>query len=107
MVLPAPGSARTTRLGCLWRLARMLGTNASTGRTCTVAFKRKLEDIFEERVSKALAKLGVPTAKSVEALVARIEALEKARAVKAAPAAKKAAAAKKSPAKKAAARKTK
>ncbi len=67
----------------------------------------KLEDIFEERVSKALGKLGVPTAKSVEALVARIEALEKARAVKAAPAAKKAAAAKKSPAKKAAARKTK
>ena len=67
----------------------------------------KLEDIFEERVSKALGKLGVPTAQSVEALVARIEALEKARAVKAAPAAKKAAAAKKSPAKKAAARKTK
>src|ERR1041385_2686545 len=32
----------------------------------------KLEAIFEERTSKALAKLGVPTAKDMAALVARI-----------------------------------
>ena len=37
----------------------------------------KLETIFEDRVAKALAKLGVPSAKEVEALVARLEALDK------------------------------
>jgi len=36
----------------------------------------KLEAIFEERTSKALAKLGVPSAKDMAALVARIDALE-------------------------------
>lgn len=35
----------------------------------------KLEGIFESRVSKALNKLGVPSAKDVDALVARIDAL--------------------------------
>ena len=35
----------------------------------------KLEDIFEERVAKALNKLGVPSAKDVNALIARIDAL--------------------------------
>ena len=38
----------------------------------------KLENIFEERVAKAMAKLGVPSAKDVEALSARIEELSKA-----------------------------
>ena len=33
---------------------------------------------FEERVAKAMAKLGVPSAKDVEALSARIEELSKA-----------------------------
>lgn len=37
----------------------------------------KLENIFEERVAKALHKLGVPSAKDVDALAARIEALSK------------------------------
>ena len=37
----------------------------------------KLENIFEERVAKALSKLGVPSAKDVEALVARIDELNK------------------------------
>ena len=37
----------------------------------------KLENIFEERVAKALNKLGVPSAKEVEVLVARIDQLEK------------------------------
>ncbi len=35
----------------------------------------KLESIFEDRVAKALNKLGVPSAKDVEALMARIDAL--------------------------------
>jgi poly(hydroxyalkanoate) granule-associated protein len=37
----------------------------------------KLEDIFESRVAKALNKLGVPSAKDVEALIARIDELNK------------------------------
>ena len=35
----------------------------------------KLENIFEERVSKALNKLGVPSSKDIDALIARIDAL--------------------------------
>ncbi len=35
----------------------------------------KLENIFEERVAKALAKLGVPTLRDLEALNARVDAL--------------------------------
>jgi poly(hydroxyalkanoate) granule-associated protein len=37
----------------------------------------KLETIFEDRVAKAMARLGVPTAKDVAALHARIEELSK------------------------------
>lgn len=59
----------------------------------------KLENIFEERVAKALNKLGVPSSKDVEALIARIDELTrsvqklsaKGGAVPAAPAAKAAA----------------
>lgn len=64
----------------------------------------KLENIFEDRVAKALSKLGVPSARDLEALSARIDALAKTKATPA----KKAAAAKpaaKAPAKKAALRK--
>ena len=35
----------------------------------------KLESIFEERVAKALAKLGVPSSKEVETLIGRIDKL--------------------------------
>lgn len=35
----------------------------------------KLESLFEERVAKALGKLGVPSARDVEALIGRIDAL--------------------------------
>jgi poly(hydroxyalkanoate) granule-associated protein len=76
----------------------------------------KLENIFEERVAKALNKLGVPSAKDVNALIARIDELNKAvqklsvkaPAAKTAPAktpAKAKSAATKTPAKKAAAKK--
>jgi poly(hydroxyalkanoate) granule-associated protein len=37
----------------------------------------KLESIFEDRVAKALNKLGVPSAKDVSALIARIDELNK------------------------------
>ncbi|MGN6827835.1 phasin family protein [Paucibacter sp. M5-1] len=50
----------------------------------------KLESIFEERVASALKRLGVPTAKDIDALIARIDALSAATGVK--PAARKAAA---------------
>lgn len=35
----------------------------------------RLENIFEDRVAKALNKLGVPSAKDINALIARIDAL--------------------------------
>ena len=63
----------------------------------------KLESIFEQRTAKAMSRLGVPSAKDMAALNARIEKLEATlgkRSAKAAPA-KKAA-----PARKAAARNT-
>ena len=69
----------------------------------------KLESIFEERVARALNKMGVPSQKDIDALIKRIDGLSaqvggKA-AAKAAPArkaaAKPAAAARKSPAKRA------
>ncbi len=66
----------------------------------------KLENIFEDRVAKALAKLGVPSARDLEALSARVDALakgSKSAAAAAKPAAK--APAKKATAKKAAPRK--
>jgi poly(hydroxyalkanoate) granule-associated protein len=37
----------------------------------------KLENIFEDRVAKALNKLGVPSAKDINALIVRIDALNK------------------------------
>jgi len=37
----------------------------------------KLENIFEERVSKALNKLGVPSAKDIDVLIARIDELNR------------------------------
>jgi poly(hydroxyalkanoate) granule-associated protein len=65
----------------------------------------KLEGIFEERTAKALKKLGVPAAKDVDAMMARIDELSAkvAKLTKAAPA-KRAAA--KPAAKRAAPRKT-
>ena len=73
----------------------------------------KLEGIFEERVSKALNKLGVPSAKDIDVLIARIDELNRNVArlsanAKAAPAAAKPAAkaAAKPAAKRTAARKT-
>jgi len=37
----------------------------------------KLESIFEERVAKALGKLGVPSAKEIDVLIARIDELNR------------------------------
>ena len=63
----------------------------------------KLENIFEDRVAKALAKLGVPSARDLDALSARVDALAK--SSKAAPAKAATKPAAKAPAKKAAAKK--
>lgn len=38
----------------------------------------KLEQVFEDRVSRALAKIGVPTQKEIQALTKRVEQLSKA-----------------------------
>jgi len=68
----------------------------------------KLEGIFEERTAKALKRLGVPSARDIEALAARIDALS-AQIEKLAPAratASKGSAAKRSTAKRSAARGT-
>jgi len=68
----------------------------------------KLESIFEERTAKALKRLGVPSARDIEALAARIDALS-AQIEKLAPAratASKGSAAKRSTAKRSAARGT-
>lgn len=35
----------------------------------------RLEQVFEDRVSRALTRLGVPTSKDIQALIARVEAL--------------------------------
>lgn len=70
----------------------------------------KLENIFEDRVSKALNKLGVPSAKDIDALIARIDELNnnvaKLSAKPAAPRAAAPAAVKKPAAKRTTARKT-
>lgn len=66
----------------------------------------KLEQVFEDRVSRALKRLGVPTAREVEALAKRVEALAAKGAAKAAAAPRKAAA-KKGVVKKAAAKRSK
>ena len=68
----------------------------------------KLENIFEDRVAKALNKLGVPSAKDVDALIARIDELNKnvQKMSGKAPAAKAPAAKKAAPARKAATPKT-
>ncbi len=57
-------------------------TNKAAGMANEVAAKatgqwNKLEDIFEERVARALNKLGVPSAKDIETLIARIDTLGK------------------------------
>ncbi len=51
----------------------------------------KLESIFEERTAKAMKKLGVPSARDVQALMDRVDALSAQVATKARSAAKKAA----------------
>ena len=74
----------------------------------------KLENIFEDRVAKALNKLGVPSARDVDALIKRIDALSlqvkgaaaTGKTTKAAKPAPKALAAKKAAPRKAAASKT-
>ncbi|MDM0028667.1 phasin family protein [Variovorax saccharolyticus] len=55
--------------------ARMAGFASEFG-TKAAGGWGKLENIFEERVARALAKLGVPSAEEVESLHTRVAALE-------------------------------
>ncbi|RYX89525.1 MAG: poly(hydroxyalkanoate) granule-associated protein [Comamonadaceae bacterium] len=55
--------------------ARMAGFASDFG-TKAAGGWGKLENIFEERVARALEKLGMPSAAEVAALQARVEALE-------------------------------
>jgi poly(hydroxyalkanoate) granule-associated protein len=66
----------------------------------------KLESIFEQRVEKALHKMGVPSKKDIEALIARIDDLSAKVGGGATKAPTRAAAAKKPPAKRATTRKS-
>lgn len=67
----------------------------------------KLESIFEDRVAKAMGRLGVPSSKDMQALVARIDALgDKVAAMSSKAPAARGAAARKAPAKKRAVRRT-
>ncbi|MDM0114702.1 phasin family protein [Variovorax sp. J22R133] len=79
--------------------ARMAGF-ASEFSTKAAGGWGKLENIFEERVARALEKLGMPSAKDLTALQARVDALEAELAQKS-----KATAPAKSPARKTTARK--
>ncbi len=83
-------------------MAQDLGTRA-TGQW------DKLEGLFEDRVARALERLGIPSARDVQLLNARLAELEKqlaARPARSTPARKAAPTKKTAPAKKAAARKT-
>ena len=68
----------------------------------------KLENIFEDRVSRALNKLGVPTSKDIDMLVARIDELNRnvAKLSAKGEAARTSAAATKAPSKRASSKKT-
>jgi poly(hydroxyalkanoate) granule-associated protein len=69
----------------------------------------KLESLFEDRVARAMQRLGIPSARAVHALTTRLTDLEKqlqARTARAAPAKKATTAKKATPAKKAALKKT-
>jgi poly(hydroxyalkanoate) granule-associated protein len=55
--------------------ARMAGFASDIGAKATGGWG-KLETIFEERVARALASLGMPSAEEFAALKARVEALE-------------------------------
>src|SRR6478752_2728428 len=55
--------------------ARMAGFASEFGAKATGSWG-KLENIFEERVARALEKLGVPSAQEVASLRARVETLE-------------------------------
>ena len=55
--------------------ARMAGLAGDLGNKAAGGWG-KLENIFEERVARAMANLGMPTAEEFAALKARVEALE-------------------------------
>ena len=83
-----------------------VGKAASRAQSAATETWDKLEQVFEDRVARSLNRLGVPTAREVEALAKRVDALSAAKAAPRKAAAKKPVArkavTKKAPAKKAA-----
>jgi poly(hydroxyalkanoate) granule-associated protein len=76
--------------------ARMAGFASEFGNKAAGGWG-KLETIFEDRVARALDKLGIPSAKDMTALQARVEALEAELKRKTAPRAARKTAARKPP----------
>ena len=72
--------ARTRKLAdeTVQVVAERVNTIADTVSNRTNAQWDKLESVFEERVARALARLGVPTNKDLQNLTKRIEQLSKA-----------------------------
>jgi poly(hydroxyalkanoate) granule-associated protein len=65
-------SAAEEKLGAM--ASKMTGMAGEVGAKAGQQWD-KLESIFEDRVASALQRLGVPTAKDIEALISRIDAL--------------------------------
>jgi len=57
------------------RVTSQVGRAASEAQARATATWDKLEHVFEQRVARALHRLGVPTSKEIEALTRRVEAL--------------------------------
>lgn len=91
----AAAAEATSKMASMANLAGGLGARPAAGPW------DKLENIFEERVAKAMAKLGAPSAQDLEALTARIEELSQQVQALSRPAAAKAAPQERAPAKRA------
>lgn len=75
LVKDGVGMQKKTQAAAEEAQARMAGLAGEFGAKASGGWG-KLENIFEERVARALEHLGIPTAAEVAALKARIEALE-------------------------------
>jgi len=82
-----------------------VGKAASRAQSAATETWDKLEQVFEDRVARSLNRLGVPTAREVEALAKRVDELSAGRKAAGAKSAPRKAAAKKPIAKKAVAKK--
>lgn len=78
LVKEGVGLQRKTQAAAESKLSEVSGKMSSMAGEVTAKAGQhwdKLESIFEDRVAKSLNRLGVPSAKDVDALIARIDAL--------------------------------